>query len=67
MSWLYQEQKGGYQVGFFTPAQGRWVPADIWCAVREDAAERVSFLNGGPNPVAAALMIDMAEKLREKL
>jgi len=46
MTWVYiQSEPGLWTVGFYTPA-GRW-EAESDHASREDAIERVHYLNGG--------------------
>lgn len=42
--WVYREGIGGYQVGYFQP-DGVWF-TDGSYSTREQAAERVSYLNG---------------------
>jgi hypothetical protein len=44
--WLYlQSEPGLYTVGFYTP-EGNWMPESDHSS-REEAAERVHYLNGG--------------------
>ena len=46
MTWVYvQSEPGLWTVGFYAP-DGRWHSDSDWDN-REDAAKRVSFLNGG--------------------
>ena len=42
-----QSQPGLYTVGHYDP-KGKWVPESDW-SDREEAAARVSYLNGGRN------------------
>lgn len=45
--WVYLESEDGlFTVGFFDP-DGEWHPETDW-GTREEAAERVRYLNGGP-------------------
>jgi hypothetical protein len=46
--WVYlQTEPGVFTVGFFDPT-GKWCPDQDY-DVRNDAARRVNYLNGGPD------------------
>lgn len=47
--YLYSQSDNLFTVGFYDP-KGKWHPESDW-ALREDAANRVILLNGGPERV----------------
>lgn len=59
MSYVYVNSEPGlWTVGFYDPS-GQWHP-DGDCDVRDDAANRVHFLNGG-NPPAPQPLNELKE------
>jgi hypothetical protein len=55
MSWVYREtERGLYTVGYYRPDGEFETDSDY--GTREDAARRVSYLNGGLHPLASQAM-----------